>query len=118
LDQSPEIDRTLAIWQDALIAQNQIKTVLEEAVSNGIINDDLEELAQYREIYVKELQKKYSPKIWINRKIYDQISLTKVDFFAYRPGMPHPTTIPAFPVLIQSGDLTYAKQTIDSTKHK
>jgi len=118
LDQSPEIDRTLAIWQDALIAQNQIKTVLEEAVSNGIINDDLEELAQYREIYVKELQKKYSPKIWINRKIYDQISLTKVDFFAFRPGMPHPTTIPAFPVLIQSNDLTYANQTADSTKPK
>ena len=118
LDQSPEIDRTLAIWQDALIAQNQIKTVLKEAVSNGIINDDPEELAKYRETYIKKLQAKYSSNIRINLKVYEQISLNKVDFFAYRPGMPHPTTIPAFPVLIQSGDLTYAKQTIDSTKHK
>jgi hypothetical protein len=111
LDNSEKINRELEMWEDSFLAIGQERSILKSAAERGIIDEhDNASKLKYLESYLLDLQKKYGSSIWINREELGKISLTNVDFFAWRPGVPHPVAVPAFPILIDSENLGYASR--------
>jgi hypothetical protein len=111
LDKSADINRTVEMWKDAYLAQDQKKQIITSALQQGIIRDtDKPGMLDYWQGYLKELQHKYSDEIRVNYSVFNTISLTKIDFYAIRPGVPYPFAVPGFPTLISSQDLYYAKK--------
>lgn len=111
LDDSEDIRKTVEMWRDAYLAISQQKSVVRSAVAQGIIKeDDKPGMRKYWESYLLDLQKKYGSSIQVNNGALDKISLTNVDFVAIRPGVPYPIAVPAFPTLVLSDNLDYAKQ--------
>jgi hypothetical protein len=111
LDKSDDVRRTVQMWKDSYLAFSQQKSIINSALQQGIINEnDDTGMRRYWESYLLRLQKKYSSSIRINYEALDKISLTNVDFFAIRPGVPYPIAVPAFPTLFLSENLDYAKR--------
>lgn len=111
LDKNEDIDRMMEIWTDAFLAQNQKKKVITLALQQGIIHEkDKTGMLHYWEKYLKDLQRKYSNQIQVNYNIFKTISLTNIDFYVIRPGVPYPITVPGFPTLIASRNLDYVKK--------
>lgn len=48
---------------------------------------------------------KYSNRIVINRAVLAKITLTNIDLFAYRQGVPYPVVVPEFPLFISTQKL-------------
>ncbi len=111
LDDSADIERTMGMWSDALIAFNQKKKIIDTALEQGLIKkgDDLG-INNYWENYIQDLQQKYSNSIQLNYDEFNQIKLTKVDFYAIRPGVPYPVAFPGFPLLSASTEIDYIKR--------
>ena len=111
LDKSEEINKTVQMWNDSYLAAELKKDVIDSALEKGIINiDDNSGMLRYWESYLTGLQDKYSDSIWINFNELNKTSLTNIDFFAMRPGVPYPVPVPSFPMLISSENLDYVKQ--------
>jgi hypothetical protein len=111
LDDSPEIARTAEMWQDAYLAVQQEKNIIDSARQQGLINTNNPEGTRiYWESYVRDLQKKYSASVYINGDALDKISLTKIDLIALQPGLPYPVMMPNFPTFIGSDNLDYIKK--------
>jgi hypothetical protein len=111
LDASTDIDKTVEMWQDAYLAQDQKKQIITSALQQGFISDaDKPGMLNYWQAYLRDLQNKYSNEIKVNYNLFNTISITNVDFYAIRPGVPYPIAVPGFPTLISSQDLKYAKK--------
>lgn len=111
LDDLPEIVRTARIWQDASLAAQQEKNIIDAAVEQGLVKkDDRDGIRNYWESYVRDIQKKYSGSVYVNNRAFDQISLTNIDLVALQPGVPYPVVMPNFPTIIGSDNLNYIKQ--------
>ena len=99
------------MWNDSYLAAELKKDVINSALEKGIINvNDNSGMLRYWESYLTGLQDKYSDSIWINFNELNKTSLTNIDFFAMRPGVPYPVPVPSFPMLISSENLDYVKQ--------
>ncbi len=117
LDKSKSINHTVEMWQDAILAENQQKTIISSAMEAGIVTkDDPVGISEYWKTEMLKLQNNFSHSIKINYDELNKIRLTKIDFFAIRPGVPYPVSVPNFPLLIASDDLSYAKQ--DSSNYQ
>jgi hypothetical protein len=111
LDNSVEIRKSENMWTDAYLASSQMKNIIDSALEEGIISkDDNPGMLKYWESYLFDLQKKYSTSIRVNQEEFEKISLTDIDYFAIRPGVPYPVPLPNFPTLIASENLDYTKQ--------
>jgi hypothetical protein len=109
LDKSEKVNRVVEMWEDSFLAIAEERNILKSAEERGIIDEhDNASKLKYLESYLRDLQKKYGNSIWINRQELEKISLTDIDLFAWRPGVPHPVAVPAFPILINSENLEYA----------
>jgi hypothetical protein len=110
LDTLKDINKTVGIWRDSYLAVNQEKNILDSALEKGIVNneDNIGKL-YYWESYLTSLQKKYSDSIELDYKEFNKIKLTKIDFVGFKPGVPFPSIVPGFPVLISSENLEYIK---------
>jgi hypothetical protein len=112
LDKGEDITRTVEMWKDSFLANNHQKNVVETALKEGkIIKDDGPGILKYWESYVGDLKKKYNNSISMNFTAFKNISLTKIDMIAVKPGMPYPIIVPNFPTFISS-------ETIDYITHK
>jgi hypothetical protein len=69
-----------------------------ELIINNLLND-----------YIDTLQIKYSDNISIDFGILDSISLTHIDLYAYRKGIPYPMVVPLFPLLTNKHTIDYGK---------
>jgi hypothetical protein len=99
------------MWEDSFLAIGQERSILKSAAARGIIDEhDNASKLKYLESYLRDLQKKNGSSIWINHEELGRISLTNVDLFAWRPGLPHPVAVPTFPILINSENLGYASR--------
>jgi len=109
LDKKEHIARIVGTWKDAFIARDAQKNIVDKAFDAGKIHhsDELG-IHDFWEAYVGDLQKKYSGSISINKKLFDDISLTTIDMFAVKFGMPYPAIVPDFPLFIVSKNLEYA----------
>ena len=111
LDDVPEINRTARMWQDAYLAIQQEKNILDAAIKQGLIDEnDPTSKRNYWESYVRNIQKKYGESVSINNSALDKISLTTIDLVALQPGLPYPVVMPNFPTFIASDNLDYIKQ--------
>jgi hypothetical protein len=111
LDNSEKINREVEMWKDSFLAIGQERSILKSAAERGIIDEhDNASKLKYLESYLLDLQKRYGSSIWINHEELGRISLTNVDLFAWRPGVPHPVAVPTFPILINSENLGYASR--------
>ena len=69
-----------------------------ELIINNLLND-----------YVDTLQTKYSDYISIDFDLLDDISLTHIDLYAYKKGVPYPMIVPLFPLLTNRHTIDYGK---------
>jgi hypothetical protein len=105
-DKSADVNNALRVWRDAFLALDTQMTVLKAAMDSGkFTKDDIPATQKYWVSYVRSLQDRYSDKIRINFKEFDRITLTNVDMFAYRTGVPYPVAVPGFPLFISSENL-------------
>ena len=111
LDDHEDIKKEMNIWKDAYLAEFQKNNIISTAIDQGTItNDDKAGIQKYWESYVLDLQNKYGDSIKLNWDEFNKVTLTQIDYFAFRPGVPYPAAVPAFPSLIASEDLNYIKQ--------
>jgi hypothetical protein len=111
LDTLEDINETVDTWRDSYLAIDQQKNILNSALEKGIIhNEDNIGKLNYWESYLTSLQKRYSDLIEIDYKEFNKIKLTKIDFVAFKPGVPFPSIVPGFPILISSENLEYIKR--------
>ncbi len=108
LNDSEEINQTVALWKDAFLADYQKTSIIQSALKQVIIDTkDKPGVMKYWESYILNLQKKYRRSIKINYDEFEQIKLTNIDFVGMRPGVPYPMAVPGFPTLIASENLDY-----------
>ena len=105
-----EIKKTMQMWKDAYLADQQKNHIIHSAITQGIITENDEQgISRYWESYLFNLQKEYSDLISINVDEFKKLSLTEMDYFALRTGVPYPAVVPRFPALISSDTLNYIK---------
>ncbi|MCX6120922.1 MAG: hypothetical protein NTX44_04840 [Ignavibacteriales bacterium] len=103
LDKEEDVARTVEMWKDAFVANDQQKNVIEAAIKKGrIMENDALEILKYWESYVSDLQKKYKSSVNVNVAAFQNIPLTKIDMVALKPGMPYPNIVPNFPTFVYS----------------
>jgi hypothetical protein len=108
LDRTEDVSQTVEMWKDAFVANNQQKNVIDAALKEGkIVKTDAPEILKYWESYMHDLQKKYTGSVTVNVTAFKNISLTKIDMFAVKPGKPYPAVVPDFPTFISSENLDY-----------
>ncbi|MGE5847444.1 MAG: hypothetical protein ACM34O_12015 [Ignavibacteria bacterium] len=118
LDTLKDINKTVGIWRDSYLAIDQQKNILNSALEKGIIhNEDNIGKQNYWESYLTSLQKRYTDSIEIDNEQFKKIKLTNIDFVAVKPGVPFPSVVPGFPILISSENLDYIKKEIKSTNY-
>jgi len=108
LDKGEDITRTVEMWKDSFLANNHQKNVVETALKEGKItkNDDVG-ILKYWESFVNDLQKEYSDSISVNVGVFKNISITKMDMVAIKPGMPYSIVVPDFPIFLSSKMINY-----------
>lgn len=110
LDQHVEANKVVNLWKDAMIASAYQKKVIDEGLTEGLIDEsDYLGRNKYWESYISNLKEKYSKTIWIDKKVLDSITLTNLDMVAIRPRVPYPLEMPQFPIFLASDNLDYAK---------
>ena len=96
------------MWKDAFVANAQQKKVIDAAVKEGkIVENDALGILKYWESYVYDVQKKYGSSVTVNVAAFNNISLTRIDMVAIKPGKPYPVVVPDFPKFISSENLGY-----------
>jgi hypothetical protein len=110
LDTLEDIKRTVGMWKDSFIANNEQKKVVDAALKEGkVIKDDAIGILKFWESYVNNLQKKYKDSVEVNIPAFESISLTKINMVALKPGMPYQLLVPDFPKYIFSETVAYKK---------
>jgi hypothetical protein len=108
LDGMKDVSQTVEMWKDAFVANDRQKSVIDAALKEGkIAENDAPQILKYWESYVVDLQKKYGSSVTVNVTAFKNISLTKIDMFAVKPGKPYPAVVPDFPTFISSESLDY-----------
>jgi hypothetical protein len=111
LDKEENVTRTVEIWEDAFVANDQQKNVIEDAMKKGrIIVNDAPEILKYWESYVNDLQKKYKSLVKVNVNAFRSIPLTKINMVAIKPSMPYPNIVPNFPTFVSSKTIDFITQ--------
>ena len=111
LDTLEDIKRTVGMWKDSFVANNEQKNIIDAALSKGNVmkGDDLG-ILKFWESYVNALQNKYKDSVVVNIPAFKSISLTKINMVALKLGMPYQLMVPDFPKFISSGTFDYKKQ--------
>jgi hypothetical protein len=112
LDKTSDVNGTVTMWKDSYIANDYQKIVIDTAKKKGTVNEtDPVGILKYWESYVNDIQKKYSSLIYVNYDMLNKISLTTIDMYTWRPGIPFPALVPEFPAYIFSENLGFIKRT-------
>jgi hypothetical protein len=113
IDEKENVARTVEIWRDAFVANDQQKNVIDTAIKKGsILENDGPEILKYWESYVNDLQKKYRSSVNVNVSAFNNIPLTNIDMVAIKPGMPYPNIAPNFPTFISSKTVNFISQKV------
>ncbi len=99
-DMAETVQRNVAMWRDAYLAQYQrakyLKSVGETRNFNRHAVDILHEKLNP---YVRELQQKWYKKVELDFDTFESIGLTTIDMLVKQPDQPFKYVTPAFPVL-------------------
>jgi len=105
------VKRNREMWHDALVAQYQKNQYLKNTVPN--LSDSLNTLTvieDYLNPYIDQLQKKYSDRIRVDVKQFNDIHLTRIDMIGLQENVPFPVMVPSFPQLTTDSKLDYGKR--------
>jgi hypothetical protein len=98
MDKDAFVAKTVAMWSDAYVANDQQRSVVEAAVKDGkVAKDDELGISQFWNAYVNDMQKKYRTMVHVNLPVFEKIELTRVPMYAMKPGLPYPSMVPGFP---------------------
>jgi hypothetical protein len=104
LDTLEDIKRTVGMWKDSFMANNEQNKVVDAALKEGkVVKGDELGILKFWESYVSNLQNKYKDSVKVNIPAFESISLTKIKMVALKPGMPYQLLVPDFPKYIFSG---------------
>jgi hypothetical protein len=104
LDTLEDIKRTVGMWKDSFVANNEQKKVVDAALKEGkVVKGDELGILKFWDSYVSNLQNKYKDSVKVNIPAFESISLTKINMVALKPGMPYQLLVPDFPKYIFSG---------------
>jgi len=110
LDKLESVKRTVSLWRDSFLANEQQKRIMKKAIENGEVNADNDlDRFRYWESYLQNLREKYSGMVYINHLVFDSIQLTKVDMVALKYGMPYPNVVPGFPLLLSTTSIDFVR---------
>lgn len=110
LDQSPDVQRTTAMWKDAYVAAYHRDRYLSDIAKRADFDPDMMKgRINYLSLYVDSLQDKYQDKIKIDFNALRSIKLSDIDLYAIKPDMPYQAAAPGFPEYTQESKLDYAR---------
>jgi hypothetical protein len=106
LDKEPVVAKTVAMWSDAFVANDQQRSVVDAAVQDGKVSrDDELAISRYWDSYVNDMVKKYRPMVAVNLPVFRTLELTRVPMYALKPGLPYPSMVPGFPAFESRKDI-------------
>tara|TARA_Y100000294_G_scaffold90259_1_gene84138 strand:+ start:20654 stop:22114 length:1461 start_codon:yes stop_codon:yes gene_type:complete len=90
LDKTNSIKLNESLWADSYTAYQSAKLWMSTQ------SDSIEQHVLMKPI-IDNLQKKYSPQISINMKLFESIKISSVDMFVTQGNVPYPVIVPSFP---------------------
>ncbi len=118
-DKFPNVVHYTEMWEDAIVSLWQKSAFLD---SIGVTdNGKTEVVTKYLDPYVDSLRHKYSDRIEVNVKPFNDIKLTRIDLIALQNNVPFAVLVPAFPQLTTHKWLDYGRimnPERDSVQHK
>lgn len=110
-DESLEVVRDQQMWYDYLNALNYRSRVIQNTKNDSLNSySEMELLENVLNPITDKLQKKYSDKIFINVKLFDEIKLNKIDMAVTYVNSPFAQVVPGFPVLTSDHKLNYGNK--------
>lgn len=90
LDKTNTIYLNESLWADSFTAYQSAKLLMSTQ------SDSLEQHIIMKPI-IDNLQKKYSPQISIDMKLFESIKISSIDMFVTQGNVPYPVVVPSFP---------------------
>lgn len=107
-DKLPGIARDNQMWKDNLNSLYEKYRILKETGKDSLFASNYQEVIQSTlSPYIDSLQSKYSDKIFINTKMFNDIKLTKIDLSVSYANSPFTQVVPNFPLITNDSRLDY-----------
>tara|TARA_Y100000590_G_C15694791_1_gene1004712 strand:+ start:756 stop:2222 length:1467 start_codon:yes stop_codon:yes gene_type:complete len=108
-DNHLEVIKEMEMFNDATLSQLHLKALLDR---NNITEKQFEQnsiqiLDKYLNTYIDSLQQKYFNDIKIDFNVFENLKMTRIDFHAYKKGVPYPNVVPLFPILTSNHIINY-----------
>lgn len=100
LDKTNTIYLNESLWADSFTAYQSAKLLMSTQ------SDSVEQHVLMKPI-IDNLQKKYSPQISINMKLFESIKISSVDMFVTQGNVPYPVIVPSFPSFTNDSYIDY-----------
>jgi len=107
-DRVADVERTVAMWRDNLLALYRKKEVLDSL--NVSEKDQYKLIRNHLDPYAAQLRQKYNDQIKINTDEFEKTKLTRIDMFVVQKNVPFPVMVPGFPQLTTHDMLNYGNK--------
>ena len=103
LDKTDTIYLNESLWADSFTAYQSAKLLMSTQ------SDSVEQHIIMKPI-IDNLQKKYSPQISINMKLFESIKISSIDMFVTQGNVPYPVIVPSFPSFTNDSYIDYGSK--------
>jgi hypothetical protein len=103
LDKTDTIYLNESLWADSFTAYQSAKLLMSTQ------SDSVEQHILMKPI-IDNLQKKYSPQISINMKLFESIKISSIDMFVTQGNVPYPVIVPSFPSFTNDSYIDYGSK--------
>ncbi len=103
LDKTNSIKLNESLWADSFTAYQSAKLLMST-------QSDSEEQYVLMKPIIDKLQKKYSPQISINMKLFESIKISSIDMFVTQGNVPYPVIVPSFPSFTNDSYIDYGSK--------
>ena len=103
LDKTDTIHLNESLWADSFTAYQSAKLFMSTQ------SDSAEQHILMKPI-IDNLQKKYSPQISINMKLFESIKISSIDMFVTQGNVPYPVIVPSFPSFTNDSYIDYGSK--------
>lgn len=103
LDKTNSIKLNESLWADSFTAYQSAKLFMSTQ------SDSAEQHILMKPI-IDNLQKKYSPQISINMKLFESIKISSIDMFVTQGNVPYPVIVPSFPSFTNDSYIDYGSK--------
>lgn len=111
LDKDPEVQRTVEMWHDALLATYERDQALKRMGSALPDTSDpyrQQKLQKAFDDYLQELRTKYHAVIKVNLEEFEKLELSQTQMFVLQNRVPYPVAVPGWPMFGTENTIDYA----------